>query len=181
MSGDQLAAELSIAEQVDAACDRFEADWRSGRAPRIEDCLAATPETEHQQLLCALLSVEVELRLKARERVTSRDYERRFPDHKQLVRDVFATAARSLQERKRSDAAPCVAPPGTHETEGGTVSVSEPAADTSVSRPSAPPESQPPTAPTRIGRFDVLEVLGEGAFGTVYRARGAIPPGAQAV
>ena len=30
---------LTVARQIDADCDRFEAEWRAGRQPRIEDYL----------------------------------------------------------------------------------------------------------------------------------------------
>jgi hypothetical protein len=52
---------LSIAERVDAACDRFEAEWKAGNRPRIEDYLAAAPESDRQELRQALLAIELEL------------------------------------------------------------------------------------------------------------------------
>ncbi|MCE9564988.1 MAG: DUF1080 domain-containing protein [Planctomycetes bacterium] len=52
---------LSVAERVDAACDSFERDWRAGRNPRIDDYLAAVPESDRDALRAALLAVEAEL------------------------------------------------------------------------------------------------------------------------
>jgi Leucine-rich repeat (LRR) protein len=52
---------LSIAERVDAACDRFEAEWKAGSRPRIEDYLAAVPESDRQELRQALVAIELEL------------------------------------------------------------------------------------------------------------------------
>ena len=48
--------------RLDAACDRFEAAWRAGRRPRIEDCLLEVSESERTGLLRELLAVERELR-----------------------------------------------------------------------------------------------------------------------
>ena len=48
--------------RLDAACDRFEAAWRTGRRPRIEDCLNEVAESERTGLLRELLEVELELR-----------------------------------------------------------------------------------------------------------------------
>ena len=53
---------LPVIERVDAAADRFEAEWRAGRAPRIEDYVAAAPPDDRPALLAALLEVELELR-----------------------------------------------------------------------------------------------------------------------
>jgi WD40 repeat protein/serine/threonine protein kinase len=57
-------AHLSLAERVDAACDRFEAQWRSGQRPRIEDYLAAAPAADRDALRAALAGVEMELQLR---------------------------------------------------------------------------------------------------------------------
>jgi hypothetical protein len=38
------ALTLSLERQVNAACDRFEAAWRAGGRPRLEDYLADCPE-----------------------------------------------------------------------------------------------------------------------------------------
>ncbi len=56
---------LGLAQRVDAECDRFEGEWRAGRQPRIEDYLAAAPDTDRDALLAALLDVERELRFGA--------------------------------------------------------------------------------------------------------------------
>ncbi|HJT76136.1 MAG TPA: serine/threonine-protein kinase, partial [Gemmataceae bacterium] len=52
---------LSVAERVDAACDRFEAEWKAGRRPRIDDYLAAAAESDREPLRQALLAVQLEL------------------------------------------------------------------------------------------------------------------------
>lgn len=52
---------LSVAERVDAACDRFEAEWKAGGRPQIVDYLAAAPDTDRDQLFAALQAVEDEL------------------------------------------------------------------------------------------------------------------------
>ena len=52
---------LSIAQRVDLACDRFEADWKAGKRPKIADFVSASPESDRESLRQALLAIELEL------------------------------------------------------------------------------------------------------------------------
>jgi len=56
---------LSMAERIDAACDRFEADWKAGKKPPIADFLAVAPQSDRAELRAALLAVELELQGKS--------------------------------------------------------------------------------------------------------------------
>lgn len=56
---------LSLAERIDAACDKFEAHWKDGRSPDVEEFVAATQETDREALRKALLAIEAELRGKS--------------------------------------------------------------------------------------------------------------------
>jgi hypothetical protein len=52
---------LSVARQVDQACNHFELAWRS-RQPRIEDFLGDAPEPARSALVRELLALELEYR-----------------------------------------------------------------------------------------------------------------------
>jgi O-acetyl-ADP-ribose deacetylase (regulator of RNase III)/predicted Ser/Thr protein kinase len=94
MKGDQpsstASSPLSLEKRVDEASDRFEAAWRAGRGPRIEDYLAAAPEPERPDLLRQLLALEIGLRREGGERPTPEEYAPRFPHHAEVVKDVLA-------------------------------------------------------------------------------------------
>jgi serine/threonine-protein kinase len=60
-------------------CDRFEAAWKAGQRPRIEDHLAAVPEAERPALLRELILLEVDYRRLAREQPRPEEYLGRFP------------------------------------------------------------------------------------------------------
>jgi hypothetical protein len=45
------AASPSLLQRVDELCDRFEAAWKAGQRPRIEDYLGAATEPERSLLL----------------------------------------------------------------------------------------------------------------------------------
>src|SRR5689334_8512286 len=53
---------LGRAKRIDAACDQFEADFKSGRSPRIDDFVAHASEADRDALRSALREVEQELR-----------------------------------------------------------------------------------------------------------------------
>jgi hypothetical protein len=79
-SSNGLEQPASLAMRIDKACDRFEADWKAGRNPRIEEYLPAAPEQERAEFLRELLTLEIELRTARAEQVTPEDYVRRFPN-----------------------------------------------------------------------------------------------------
>jgi eukaryotic-like serine/threonine-protein kinase len=76
--------------RLDAACDRFEAAWKKGQRPRIEDFLGEATVSERPEWLQALLDVELDCRRAAGEAPTPDEYRRRFPEHPQLIADAFA-------------------------------------------------------------------------------------------
>lgn len=53
--------QLPNTEQVGTACDRFKSEWLAGANPRIDDYVAAAPETERESLRQALQTLLIEL------------------------------------------------------------------------------------------------------------------------
>jgi WD40 repeat protein/serine/threonine protein kinase len=80
----------TLARQVDQVCDRYEAAWKAGRRPRIDDYLGERPEPERQDLLRGLLVLELAYRRQAGERPTPEEYRSRFPEHTALIDTAFA-------------------------------------------------------------------------------------------
>ena len=54
--------DIEMARRIDVICRRFEADWRAGRRPRIEDSLDDVPEALRPVLRAELIALECELR-----------------------------------------------------------------------------------------------------------------------
>ena len=145
-------------ERIEAARDEFEAAWREGRRPRIEDFLTA----RGPDLLRSMIDFEREsLRAKG-ERPTLGEYLERFPEEAEFVRSVFG----------ETEPAPS--------SLGSSTSITEALANqgTASSPSSGPPherdtDGRPPvssTLPARIGDFRPTRLLGEGTFGKVYYA-----------
>ena len=62
MSTGSESLPLEVLLPVDAACDRFEAEWRAARQPRIEDYLLSASGLVRDAILRSLLQLECELR-----------------------------------------------------------------------------------------------------------------------
>ena len=53
------AAELDLARRLDEACNRFEAGWRSGCRPCLDDFLAGADAELYPALLCELVQLDI--------------------------------------------------------------------------------------------------------------------------
>lgn len=138
---DALGATLLVA--IDRACHRFEADWRAGRRPAIEDCLAGTAGPGRAALLRELLAVELEYRLTHGDRPTPEAYRQRFP---QAGNDIGALFDAILREHDRDHLL----------SDGERASKVHPGSGS----------DEPPL----LERYRALRLLGQGAFGKVYSA-----------
>jgi hypothetical protein len=142
VDGDRSAAEF---ERIVGVCDRFEAGWRRGERPRIEEWLARSPSLSRSALLHELLALELELTRAAGMAPTAGEYRARFPDDTDVVDAVFAEAGPSTAGPK----------------------IDRPSATDPAPRASARPASAP--LPARIGRYPVLSLLDAGGQGRVFR------------
>jgi formylglycine-generating enzyme required for sulfatase activity/serine/threonine protein kinase len=78
VSSGREAGPVRPSERIDEACDRFEAAWRVGTAPRIEDYLAQADDADRPALLGELVALERELRRRRGERPATQEYLDRF-------------------------------------------------------------------------------------------------------
>src|SRR5262249_9439593 len=65
--------------QIDEVCDLFEAAWKRGGRPRIEDYLDESPVPARAALLRELIPLDLEYRKRNGETVSEDDYRGRFP------------------------------------------------------------------------------------------------------
>jgi serine/threonine protein kinase/lipopolysaccharide biosynthesis regulator YciM len=99
----QEADGLSFGAQyrISQACDAFEAQWRAGEQPRIEDFLLDFAEAEHPALLLELIALEIEFRREIGETPSLREYHSRFPDHCVAVDRAFKESHPERRPRPR--------------------------------------------------------------------------------
>jgi serine/threonine-protein kinase len=142
----------TIAARIDEACDRFEAAWRAGRRPRIEEVLEAEAEPWRPELLRHLLAVELAYRRRGEERTTADEYRQRFPGYDQLFSRLFAPGHDTTLDRR----------PGC----GGDGPAGEAGTD---ARPAADPD-RAAGDPPRVGKYRVVRPLGSGGQATATLA-----------
>jgi WD40 repeat protein/serine/threonine protein kinase len=138
----------SQARRIDQVCDGFETVWKSGRRPRIEAFLDGCHGTVRAVLLHELVLLEADYRKQAGEALELDDYRRRFSDFQDAWLDqVFHDTGRG------------------HRAAGSDRCSEHLPAD----RPSANRAAEAHLE-RRLGKFQLLEKVGEGAFGAVWRA-----------
>jgi WD40 repeat protein/serine/threonine protein kinase len=180
----------SLAARVDMTCDRFEAAWQAGQRPRVEDYLGDAPEPGRSALARHLILVDVEYRQKQGEQPQAAEYRARFPalDPAWVEEAVAAQAATGSEPAAPGQGeadhltpdgpalpavACCIRCPHCHNPIqladdrpdevlcpgcGGSFRVRD-ARQTAT------------TGMRRLGKFQLLERVGVGAFGAVWKAR----------
>ncbi len=84
----------SRGRRLDAVCDRFEAAWRTGPRPSLEEYLTQLPEADRAAAFPLLLGLDRDYRVAAREAPQPADYLARFPGRADAVAAVFAEPSR---------------------------------------------------------------------------------------
>jgi serine/threonine-protein kinase len=69
----------ALAERLDRVCDRFEAAWKMGHKPRLEEYVIDTPESEQATFLQELIPLEIAYRRQEGDNPSTADYQDRFP------------------------------------------------------------------------------------------------------
>ena len=89
-----------------AVCERFEDDWKAGRAARIEDEIAAAREPIRARLFRELLALELELTRGDGRYADVSAYLARFPDRTDAVREVFVSETLTVPFPEETDPGP---------------------------------------------------------------------------
>jgi serine/threonine protein kinase len=76
-------------QQLDQACDQFEAAWKAGPPPRLEEHLGALPSELRGPVLTELLRIDLNYRRQVNQKPTAAEYVQRFPDQTAAVEAAF--------------------------------------------------------------------------------------------
>jgi WD40 repeat protein len=157
---------------VDRVCLRFEAALQAGERPRIEDYLGAVPASAQEALLLELLVLEVADRQERGEQPTADDYRSRFPS---VPGDRLAAIFEAVPTISDVPAPPapelncphCRSP--LHLGDDIPAQALCPSCG-STFRIQDGGWTAAPDVPRVLGKFQLLERVGSGAFGEVWRA-----------
>jgi serine/threonine protein kinase len=85
---------LNRAFAIDRWCDEFEAEWKAGGSPRIEDYLARVADPDRPTLFAELIGLEVSYRRMRGETPGRDEYLVRFPGHEQPIHSLLPDPVR---------------------------------------------------------------------------------------
>jgi serine/threonine protein kinase len=184
---DDAALPLSVAQRVDAIAYRFEKTWKAAAAPNQRPCLADylgdTPEPERAALLSELIALDIAYRRQAGEDPRAEDYHQYFAslDQVQVARTLDGAPGLTTPKSDPRPAPPALVAPVTrlrcphcHNpiqiVDDRAEDVLCPGCGSSFRlRDARHTTTQVHMRP--LGKFELLERVGVGAFGAVWRAR----------
>ena len=140
-----MSEDLPSAAQdlLGAVCQKFREAWNKGEKPKIEDYVQQIEPSLQRELLKRLVDAELNLRTLLGETLVEEQYLQRFPHDTETLQSVLNAAFRTVPDSEEA----------TLDWAGNT-----------------PPLRPAPLGAKKIDRFQLLERIGQGMLGEVYRA-----------
>jgi alpha-galactosidase len=143
--------------EVNKICREFEADWKAGRHPQPADYLGTTPEPQRSQLSRQLEAIEAELRARSKSQFSVAEFVQRVTSSGLMTVEEMSTFVSTLPADKQPKTAEDLA--------------RQMYSQGRLTRFQAQAIYQGKTRGLVVGNYVMLDKLGEGGMGQVYKAR----------
>ena len=166
MTTKDSSKEIDFRDELAEICEQFAVAWKRGDRPNVAEIVADREEPARSRIAVALLVVEWDLRRRDNQNLSISEFCNRYPTWADEVQEELNRLHRE-DESLRFDSTRVVMEKGNDDA---TIAPNGDEIDQTQPKISDQEESTLGPAETMIGRYRIIQLLGQGGFGQVFLA-----------